>query len=91
MTMEHISQTLKDVIKDIEGKQFSPTNDVFRLFKKNLASRERRHAQCSALRNGILTVNVDSSVWLYQLNLKKEGLLKKLGIKDIRFKIGDLK
>lgn len=89
--MEHISQTLKGVIKGIEQKQSSPVNEVFRLFKASLASRERRHVKCNVLKNGVLTVNVDSSVWLYQLSFKKEDLLKKIGIKDIRFRIGDLK
>ena len=89
--MEHISQTLKGVIKGIAEKQSSPANEAFRLFKASLASRERRHVKCSVLKNGVLTVNVDSSVWLYQLSFKKEDLLKKIGIKDIRFRIGDLK
>ena len=89
--MEHISQTLKGVIKGIAEKQSSPANEVFRLFKASLASRERRHVKCSVLKNGVLTVNVDSSVWLYQLSFKKEDLLKKIGIKDIRFRIGEVK
>ena len=89
--MEHISQTLKGVIKGIGEKQSSSVNEVFRLFKASLASRERRHVKCSVLKNGVLTVNVDSSVWLYQLSFKKEDLLKKIGIKDIRFRIGEVK
>lgn len=88
--VEHIRATLEGVIKDIEKSQFSGSRDMFRLFETNLAKRERRHARCSMLRNGVLTVNVDSSVWLYQLSLRKEEFLKILGLKDIRFKIGKI-
>lgn len=91
--MEHIKQTLEGIIKDIEKKQTSQLKekDALRLFKENLTSRERRHAKCTTLRKGVLTVNVDSSVWLYQLSLKKEEFLKKMGLKDIRFRIGEVK
>ena len=89
--MEHIRQTLQGVIKGIETKHFSETSKIFRLFRKNLAAAERKHAKCIALRNGVLTVNVDSSVWLYQLSLKKETLLKKVSLKNIYFRIGEVK
>lgn len=89
--MEHIKETLKTVIKDIEQKRCSGTKDVFKVFRQNLANRERRHTKCSALKKGVLWVNVDSSAWVYHLSLKKEELLDKLGIKDIRFRIGEIK
>jgi len=89
--MEHISQTLQGVMKGFATKNCSETSKAFELFRKNLAAAERRHAKCVALRNGVLTVNVDSSVWLYQLNLKKEILLKKLSLKNIYFRIGEVK
>ena len=89
--MEHIRQTVQGVIKGIETRSFSEAGEVFRLFRKSLTISERRHAQCIALRSGVLTVNVDSSVWLYQLSLKKEDFLKKLSLKNIRFRIGEVK
>ena len=89
--MEHIKQTLQVVIKDIEQQQCQETKDIFKLFREGLASRERRHVKCSALKKGVLTVKVDSSAWLYQLSLKKEEFLNKLGLKDIRFRIGEVK
>lgn len=89
--MEHISQTLQSVIKNIEKKQCLEATAVFGQFRKTLTSQERRHIKCSSLRAGVLTVNVDSSAWLYQLSLKKDEFLKKLGLKDIRFRIGEVK
>jgi hypothetical protein len=89
--MEHIRQTLPGVIKAIEQKHRSEAGEIFRLFQASLSRTERKHAKCVALHSGVLTVNVDSSVWLYQLSLKKEDLFKKSGIKNIRFRIGEVK
>ena len=89
--MEHIKETLQGIIKDIGAKKGSDAADVFRLFVNNLTRAKRKHVKCASLRSRVLTVNVDSSVWLYQLNLEKEKLLKKLGLKDIRFRIGAVK
>jgi predicted nucleic acid-binding Zn ribbon protein len=89
--MEHIKQTLQGVIQKLEKKQNAQAKGTFGLFSKNLAVKERRHAKCNSLRDGVLIVEVDSSAWLYQLSLKKDVLLKKLGLKDIRFRIGEIK
>jgi len=91
--MEHIRGALESVMQGIEKKNFSETNQVFKEFRQNLGKRERNHAKCANLRAGVLTVNVDSSVWLYQLSLRKEEFLRNLGVgvKDIRFRIGEVK
>jgi predicted nucleic acid-binding Zn ribbon protein len=89
--MEHIRQTLEEVIKDIGKGNFSEMSRVFKEFRQTLGKTERKHAKCANLRAGVLTVNVDSSVWLYQLSLKKEEFLRNLGVKDIRFRIGEVK
>lgn len=56
------------------------------------------HAHPVSLAKGILTVNVDASSWLYELTLKKKEIIKKLAgrlkgksLKDIRFRIGELR
>lgn len=89
--MEHIRETLSGIIKDIEKKKTGKNNNLFMLFKKNLENKERGHAKCAVFSRGVLTVNVDSSAWLFRLSLKKEKLLKKLGLRDIRFRIGEVK
>jgi len=89
--MEHIRQTLPGVIKAIEQKHCAQAGEAFRLFQDSLSARERKHVKCVALHSGVLTVNVDSSAWLYQFSLKKEDLLKKSGLKNIRFRIGEIK
>lgn len=89
--MEHIKQTLQSVFKNIEKKGSGQSAKAFRLFLSSLKKAERKHVKCTYLRQGILSVNVDSSAWLYQLNLKKGSLLNKLGLKDIRLRIGEVK
>ncbi len=45
----------------------------------------------ASLREGELLINVDSPVWLQQLNFYKDTIIKKLngfGIKTVRFKMG---
>lgn len=88
--MQNIKDTICAVIKELKSRQPEEATKAFDLFRKNLKPKERRHTKCVSLRQGMLTVNVDSSAWLYELSQKKEDLLHKLGIKDIRFRIGEV-
>ncbi len=77
-------------------KKRLPADSPERLLKKILTKKELRHAWFNYFKKGILYISVDSSSWLYQLNLEKQGLLDKLSqkraaIKDIRFSLGDLR
>jgi predicted nucleic acid-binding Zn ribbon protein len=91
--METIKDILKDVIEGLKTKKAAKDEPEF-LLKEVLPKKELGHVKFRYLRKGILGVTVDSSGWLYQLNLQKQGLLAKLGkkskaIKDIRFYIGE--
>ena len=57
-----------------------------------------KHSRVVSIRRGVLFVNVDDSSWLYELTLKKKELKIALGeklkgkvLKDIRFRIGEIK
>lgn len=88
--MQTIRETVQGVIKDLKQRRSDNQQSLFRLFKRNLTRQERLHIKCVSLRGGIITVNVDSSAWLYQLSQKKDALVGKLEIKDIRLRIGDI-
>ena len=94
--MERIKDTLQNVFKELVAKKSSPGGNAPEdWLKKALTKRELGHIKFNYFRRGTLGLNVDSSSWLYSLNLKKEDLLKKLrnhlsGIKDIRFHIGEM-
>lgn len=83
---------MQDLLNKKGGADESDPQDWLR---KVLTKRELGHIKFQYLRKGILGIKVDSSSWLYSLNLKKEGLLNKLKkysdqIKEIRLSIGDI-
>ncbi len=96
--METIKDTVKNVIQALEVKKKSqlqagnPQEWMGGLFSK----KELRHIKFHYFRQGILGIQVDSSAWLYHLNLKKEDLLMRLDkkdavVKNIRFRLGGIK
>ncbi len=95
--MEPIKEVVQNVIGALENKKKRcPISDPNGLLKKVLTKKEQAHIKCNYLKKGILPVDVDSSSWLYSLSLQKEALLDKLRekspeIKDIRFRIGEIK
>lgn len=96
--MEAIKDTVKDIMQALKNKnkEASPDNHPAML-QKILTKKEVRHIKFNYFKKGVLGLSVDSSSWLYHLNLKKEPLLAKLAkksrgsIKDIHFHLGDIK
>ncbi len=94
--MEKIKETIEVVIRDLLVKKSGSNNDSPEAWlRKVLTKKELGHIKLHYFRKGILGLNVDSSAWLYSLNLKKASLLCKLkeysqDIREIRFNIGDV-
>ena len=88
--MQTIKDTVGNVLKDIRSRRSEREIEVSKLWKRNLSGQERLHTKCVSLRQEVLTVHVDSSAWLYQVNQKKEKLVTKLGVKDIRLRLGEV-
>ncbi|MDD4893851.1 MAG: DciA family protein [Candidatus Omnitrophica bacterium] len=91
-------QTIKDVVagvlKGLKEKKQAKDSPEF-LLKQALHRKELVHTKFRYLHKGVLGITVDSSAWLYQLNLQKPKLLEKLckkskDIKDIHFYIGEI-
>ena len=95
--MEVIKDTVMSVMERLAAKKTGiAADDPHELLKKVLTKKELGHIKFNYFKKGVLNVNVDSSSWLYNFNLHKEGLLDKLskyssGIKEIRFRIGEVK
>lgn len=92
--MDAIKDLLTPVLRDLEKKVCS--QDPEELLKKALTKKDLGHIKFNYFKKGVLSVSVDSSAWLYKLNLDKKQLLTKLakessGIKDVRFRIGAVK
>jgi len=95
--MEAIDKVVQAVLDDWrKQKDGSAGGAPEAALKKILTKQEVRHIKFNHSKEGVVSINVDSSSWLYSLNLKKEQLLAALkkesgGIKDIRFRIGEIK
>jgi hypothetical protein len=77
--MEHIRVTTEKLIKDWQSKRdVRQERDIWDGLKKNLTKQEQKHIKHYSLRNSRVILSIDSSVWLYTINLKKEQLLKGL-------------
>ena len=95
--MEVIKDTVMNVMEHLAAKKTgTAASDPQEALKKVLTKKELGHIKLNYFKKGVLNLNVDSSSWLYNFNLQKEQLLDKLnkhskGIKDIRFRIGEVK
>jgi len=93
--MEVIKDTVKNVMQTWEAKRGQASKDDPQvLLKRIFTKKELGHIKFNYFKKGALSINVDSSAWLYHLSLKKGSLLEKIqkrnqAIKDIRFFIGE--
>lgn len=91
--MEKIKETIYRVMHELDNKQKNPQTDAIGAWlQKALSTKERKHISSYSEYKGILRFKVDSSSWIYHLNLKKEALLSGIRqclpqIKAIRFSV----
>lgn len=96
--MQAIKDTVKIVMQGLETKKgaFLKENPEH-LLRKVFSKKELAHVRFNYFKKGILSLNVDSSTWLYHLSLQRQTLLAKFGkessvnIKDVRFYLGEIK
>jgi predicted nucleic acid-binding Zn ribbon protein len=99
--MKRKSSSIEEVIKDVIGKMRSSgpsEEEVVVLWKEIVGEGAGRHSKPASLKKTFLTVNVDDSGWLYELSTRKKEIIKKMEgrlggkkVKDIRFRIGEIK
>ena len=92
-----IGDIVKSVFSQLENAQVLCKEDVEKEWKNIAGDGAARHSKPETLRKGVLTVRVDSSVWMQELTMKKRNLLKGLKrafgkdkIAEIHFKIGEI-
>ena len=91
--MESIKDIIPQVIEQLTIRKPDDQNKIQRIWQNIIDAKMAQHSMLSDFSDGILTVAVDSSVRLYQMNLNKKKILEKLqdeipDIKNIKFKIG---
>lgn len=96
--MEKIGAIVKQLISDLESKkgQKKKYTIIEELLNKFLTKQEFKHIRINTFKKGILYITIDSSSWMYSINLKKGQLLEEIkkslsDIKDVRFFLGELK
>jgi len=94
--MEILKNTLDRIMHQLDAKK-SVFQDAGpqQWLKKALTKKELGHIRIKYFNKGVLGLDVDSSVWLYILSLKKEELLKILQkdipeLKNIILRIGEI-
>ena len=93
---DELKDILKDVWQDLARKQKDQDGDkVQAAWDKIVGPKASAHTRIVYLTKDKIRVNVNSSAWLFALNLKKESikdaLKKTLGIADLRLTLGDTK
>jgi hypothetical protein len=95
--MEKLAGAIEGVIRDLTAKKTSGSvDDPAQWLKKALTKKELGHIKFHYFRKGVYGVLIDSSVWMYSLNLKKESILNKIkeaspAVKELRFSLGETK
>ena len=93
-----IENILKDVIKNLGGKDRPTEEDVVLFWAGAAGEKAAKHSKPVMFKKSVLTVNVDDSSWLYELTTKKKEIIRNLEgsfgskkVKEVRFRIGELK
>ena len=94
--MESIKDIIPQVIEQLTIRKPDDQNKIQRIWQNIIDAKMAQHSMLLDFSDGILTVAVDSSVRLYQMNLNKKRILEQLqdeipDIKNIKFKIGKVK
>ena len=95
-------KAIGDVLKETLKKLISPSRPseegVMIVWGAAAGCDAAKHSKPVAIKKSELVVSVDSSSWLYEMTLRKKAILKglegKFGkkvIKNIRFRIGEIK
>lgn len=94
---EGIGDIISKVIKKLDTKTHGSKEEVVKAWYEAIEPKAVSHTRPVSIKKNILTIEVDSSTWLYFLSFKKKNILedmkKLLGkgrIEDIRFRIGEI-
>jgi hypothetical protein len=83
--MESLSNTLEGLLKDLKQRDKKTRLNILMKLNKVLTKKEFQHIKYISFYRDTLKLGVDSSCWLYQLNQKKEKILDKLKLQEVKF------
>jgi len=75
-----IKEVLKKAIEQIDKKQQGQVSkeEIARYWESAAGKEASRHSSPAQFKGKTLLINVDSSIWIYQLNIKKKKIEEKL-------------
>ncbi|MBF0468183.1 MAG: DUF721 domain-containing protein [Desulfamplus sp.] len=92
--MTHVGDILESALKNFRPSGDTGMTRIWDLWHVSVGETIAREAKPGAFKDGILIVNVSSSVWMQQLTFLKQDIVAKLNqilecemVKEIRFKI----
>jgi predicted nucleic acid-binding Zn ribbon protein len=91
-----IREVTKDVIRRLSKERSTKEERIKKIWYNVTGKKFRLHTQPVSFRKNILTINVDSSGWLYELTMRKKTITAKLkkelkdDFKQLRFRIGKI-
>lgn len=95
---EHFSRLVGKVIEALSGKERLGEEEIASAWRKAAGDAAAGHSRPVSFKKASLVVNVASSGWLYELTVRKKEIMKALEaglkgkkIKELRFRIGDIK
>lgn len=94
LTGEKISEVKKSSNDKPKGILFE--EEIRKIWKETVGDKAAKHSKPTSIRKGRMTILVDNSAWLYELNMGKERIIDFLNLKlekkieEIRFKIGEV-
>ena len=93
-----LEDLLKGAIKNLRAQNKLTQEEVAAIWQDAVGVRAASHTRPVSIKKTNLTINVDDSGWLYELTIKKKEILEKLegkfkgkDLKNIRFRIGEIK
>lgn len=94
---EGIKGILYNIIGKIEKQGPGKKKEILNTWQDIVGEKASSHTRPVGIRRKVLTIEADSSTWLYELNLKKKAILKDMNkrlpqhkIEDIRFRMGNI-
>jgi len=93
--MEQIKEIVHQVIGNLALKNPDTHNKIYAIWKSVAGEKALRHTRVVGYREGNLIVHVDSSAWLFQMNLQKRKLSAQIkkeitDLKNICFRISTI-
>ena len=93
--MDNIGDIVKNIIGRMAQRQPDAQHQLEQAWTEILDDKKRSHTRLIGIKDGKVSVLVDSPAWLYQMNINREMILKKLREKipevtQIHFNVGKI-